>query len=191
MAKPKPPPYPTSLLAEDICVLIGFGTKVDATPPRYSHGANPGGWPSTGAAKIFNRKPTKRHYFELEPKSLSVAEIEKRSTMDLDFDRRVYSVHEQKQRIECIEEVHAADIPGYDVMQPIGRMVCSLHMFETFDGAPLLVLMDEKYDRVILAIGNMGERPIQWEPKAPRGYRPSWYRTMTVRDDLPVYVPEP
>ena len=190
MAKPpRPPPYPPSLIAEDICTLIGFGIKVDVSPPRYSHGANPAAWPSTGSSKIFNRQPTKRAFFELAP--IGCARVRELFDGEIDdFDRRVYVAHESKQAITHIEEVHAADIPpGDSVIQPMNPMVCAIHLFETFDGAPLLILFDEQYDRAVLAIGNLGEKPIEFTPKSPRSYRPAWYRDLPVRNDLPVYVP--
>lgn len=60
-------------------------------------------------------------------------------------------------------------------LRPLSRpLVCSLRVFVLADGSPLLTLNDDALDRMVLAIGNVGDR-IEWQPKAAAGYKPPWF----------------
>lgn len=53
-------------------------------------------------------------------------------------------------------------------------LVCSLRLFVLADGSPLITLIDDQLDRLVLAIGNVGDR-IEWRPKSPASYKPPWF----------------
>lgn len=184
---------PAELRKSDLRVLSWFGTVKIESPTREFRSIGNG-----PAIPVNRMQPGSSYGRDILLKGGRVREI-----AVFDLDGQIYSAYEDAVNdavsgkhqtiriVSCGKHVREeGGGPGtwerdlmsmyrlnHMVMKPVHPgLVCGVRLVEA-NGSPLLMLNTESDDRMVLAIGNVGNR-IEWNRYAPEGYKPEWFHRL-------------